>query len=487
VAIAKVSTVQLDAFANNNLAATMVPATLGNCIFLVSIVRSATKNVTAVSGGGCNEWDNVGSFAYASANPTVQSIDLWIGRVTATGSHAVTMTASSSVSSTSCGYVWQEFTNSTGAGTSWVAEQLGANDLNASSTNITYPTLTPSAAGRAYIGYADCLNTSQTTGQTSGYTAVTDGASNQLLTNLSVSTVQSPIGKQNTAGTSQAMAILLYATAPDTNVASNVNIGASSGKNHFSLDTAFAGYADTVGLLEADLVNGWNTSPQFVATSDGVGVQMMVNVDSPTTPGSSFPRTEFRELSTDGVTLMGFNPATGTHWLRGRTVCTNLTVTKPTVVFGQCHNASSDIIALVTQKNTGSGLVELLIRINGTSSGTAKMSTNYTAGSIIDWMIEFSSSGYWAVYYMDLSVPFYDSVAHAISSPANPIVYSGSADCYFKAGCYANTNTASESGDATQFMQLELRYLQHWHTGWPTADPVVLPELDGFAPFFGGG
>lgn len=268
-----------------------------------------------------------------------------------------------------------------------------------------------------------------------------------------------------------------------------LDLGTAGGKNHFLLQAALEGDSNIIAVNEANLVAGWaqTFATRAVTDSYGVnGVQLAVQVDAPTTDGSSNPRTEFRELSTDGLTNMGFDPSTNTHWMRGRTKLTHRTVTKPTVVWAQCHNASSDIIALVTQLNSGTGLVELLIRINGTSASTKKMSTDCEVGDEWDWMIEFTNSGYWAVYYQDLGTPFYDSVAHAIANAGNPIVYTGSADCYFKAGCYANTNTSTEGGDTTQYMQVELRFLQHWHTGWTTPDTIVLPQRSQFAPFFGG-
>lgn len=482
--ISLVSTIQSDTFATNNTTATLVPSTLGNCMFVITRVKSTTVTIVSMSGGGCAEWDMVGSYAFTTGAgaPASENVQFWVGRVTTTGSQTLTLTGSSSLASISGSTLWQQFTTSgVGAGTSWVAELGGASLINGTSTNITYPTLVPVDVSRCYIGYGISNTTPNTTGATAGYTAQVDtntttNKRGQLLTNPNVSTSQSPTGTQ-TSGTSAAAGIMLYATNADTAVATTLNISAASGKNHFKLQTAFAGYGDIVEVLESDVVLGWNTSPQFMTVTDSYGrpgVQFMVNVAAPTTDGSSFPRTELRELDTDGVTLYGFNPQSGTHYLRGRTKITNLTVTKPTVIFGQCHNASSDIIALCSQLNSGTGLVNLLIRINGTASSIPKMSSNYTVGDEFDWMIQFTSSGYWAVYYHDMNTPFYDSVAHAALGLTG-ITYTGSADCYFKAGCYSNTNTASELGDATQFMRLELRYLSHWHTGWPTADPVVLP------------
>jgi hypothetical protein len=294
----------------------------------------------------------------------------------------------------------------------------------------------------------------------------------------------------NQTGAWAVIDLAIHAATPATPIPGVIlDLGATGGQNHFLLQTALEGDANIGSVTEANMAAGYaqTFTTRAVTDSYGVnGVQLAVQVDAPTTDSSANPRTELRELATDGLTNYGFDPSTNTHWLRGRTKLTHRTALKPTVVWAQCHNASSDIIALVTQLNTGTGLIELLIRINGTSASTKKMSTDCEVGDEWDWMIEFTSSGYWAVYYQDLGTPFYDSVAHAIANPTNSITYTGSADCYFKAGCYANTNSSTEGFDNTQYMQVELRYLQHWHTGWTTPDTVVLPKRSQFAPFFGG-
>lgn len=294
----------------------------------------------------------------------------------------------------------------------------------------------------------------------------------------------------NQSGEWAVIDLAIHAATPTTPYPGVIlDLGTTGGQNHFLLQTALEGDTNIIAVNEADMVAGYAQTFTTRAVTDGYGVngvQLAVQVDAPTTDGSANPRTELRELATDGLTNYGFDPSANTHWLRGRTKLTHRAAIRPRVVFGQCHNASSDIIALVTQENSGTGLVEALIRINGTSASTRKMSTDVEVGDEWDWMIEFTNSGYWAVYYQDLGTPFYDSVAHAIANPSNPIgPYTGAADCYFKAGCYANTNLTIE-GDPTQYMQVELRFLQHWHTGWTTPDTIVLPKRSQFAPFFGG-
>lgn len=455
-------------------------------VVVFAVLRSATVSYTTLSSTNVDVWYNVGTFSFATnTNVPAQTITVFVGQVIADSTATVTATASASITSIAGGFSWRDFTTSSlTANTSWVVEAIGSSLNTTSAQDMIMPTLVPQGANRAYIGYADAGGSgglSTTSPSSPTYTLTNDGLGNQWVYNLAVSGSQSPFGRQ-ASGTnmqSDTVGLLLRAYEVDTSIATTLNIGTGSGQNHFDLDTAFASYTATVNVPEASMVSGWNTVREFCSVTDNygrAGVQFMVNVDAPTTSGSTNPRTELRELDTDGLTQYGFNPQTGTHYLRGRTKVTNLMVTKPTIVWAQCHNASSDIIALVTQLNSGTGLVELLIRINGTSSGTKKMSTHVVVGDEWDWMIQFTSSGYWAVYYHDLSTPHYDSTAHAVSAPSNPIVYSGSADCYFKTGCYANSNTSSELGDTTQFGQIELRFLQHWHTGWPTPSPaIVLP------------
>src|SRR5690606_23239532 len=49
--------------------------------------------------------------------------------------------------------------------------------------------------------------------------------------------------------------------------------------------------------------------------------------------------------------------------------------------------------------------------------------------------------------------------------------------CYFKTGCYAQSNTETEGGDDSQYFAVELakRSLRHGHPGWPSVNP---PQLD---------
>lgn len=500
------ATTNTEALSTNNTAFSLTTTANGSCVVVICITRSATVSIASLSGGGVGTWNQVGAYSFATnGSVPAQTFSVFAGTVTSFGSsQTVTATGSSSLSSISGTFAWQILTTTgMAARTSWVVEASGSSRNTTSSTDITMPTLVPGGASRAYIGYGDPVNTATNTGITAGYTGTieTTGSSalNQWISNLSVSTSQSPAGKQGTTGVSDAVGLLIYATNPDTTVATNLNIGTASGSNHFLLQTAFAGYSTINQLTQADIIAGWNTDPEFLAVTDSwgrPGVQMNVSVAAPTTDNSSFPRTELRELSTDGVTSMAFDPTSGVHYLRGRTKIGHLAATKPTLIMAQIHDGATgvgDLLAINTQLS--GGRIQLQLRVNGSASQLPHPYLDIAPGDEFDWMI-YIDTGNWSVFFNDFGTAYYTKAQFDALIAADVIAgtgrvdafsWSGAAEYYFKAGCYSNSNTASESGDTTQFMQDELRYLQHWHTSWPTPSPAItLPQTSQFAPFFGG-
>jgi hypothetical protein len=197
-------------------------------------------------------------------------------------------------------------------------------------------------------------------------------------------------------------------------------------------------------------------------------------------------------MSTDGTTEFYFNANSGIHWIRGRSNITalpgaSLSPIRQRVTIAQLHDSAAppndvgEVLTIFTQENTGTGLAELRLRVWDTGTNMPKFSTNYTVGDEFDWMI-YVNAGYWAVYYGDLGTPAYDSIEYAADGNVN--VFTGDTEYYFKAGCYPQINETFVPGDT--LTTVELIYLRHWHTSWPTADPVTLPVTDEFIPFFGG-
>jgi len=237
--------------------------------------------------------------------------------------------------------------------------------------------------------------------------------------------------------------------------ASLLNIGTGAGQNHFALQYARKGASAYSTVPQADLIAGFEESPYFARTTDGKRVAFRVDVDSPTTSGSSFPRAELREVNANGTNAAG-NYLSGTHSIRGKTRITHLPSVKPEVVVVQLFDGDSD--AIVIRTSLISGVPKLVVRVNGTTQ-SPRLMENYVPGTEFEWMIQLVD-GIGKVYVNDMTTPIVTTTAGQL--PA------GSA-YYFKAGCYAQSNTTYDA--ASEYVSLELRDLQVSHPG-VTPDPV---------------
>ena len=100
---------------------------------------------------------------------------------------------------------------------------------------------------------------------------------------------------------------------------------------------------------EKDLV-GYTAPPYFALSADRAGVVFRCPVGGSTTSGSSYPRTELREM--DGTSEAAWSSTEGTHTLTATVAITHLPVAKPQVVVGQVHDDSDDVVEIVA---TGTG------------------------------------------------------------------------------------------------------------------------------------
>jgi hypothetical protein len=189
-------------------------ANVGDMVVVSSWVGSATVHISSLSGGGVTTWTHILGPSVLSG--TAQSMDLWWGVVTSAGSQTITFTGSAALTGLTANYVSRQFTIG-GAGSTWAIDgtQTGTK-TNASSTLMTFPTLTPAGAGRLYVG-AGIAPIGAGTPITSPYVVGSIGAisSNLLIYNQGVSTAQSPtatvgLGPQ----TSLTDAALFIGTAP---------------------------------------------------------------------------------------------------------------------------------------------------------------------------------------------------------------------------------------------------------------------------------
>lgn len=242
--------------------------------------------------------------------------------------------------------------------------------------------------------------------------------------------------------------------------------GTSTG-NHFKLQAARNGEGAVFEKTRAEIAAGYYEDPYFFSVgADQSWVQFWVRLDSATTAGSSYARSELREMAADGTTNAAWNTASGTHRLRARMRVTHLPPVKPTVVFAQIHDGGSDVLQLVTELNSTTGLVEVKCRINGTSSGQPKLKLDYQIGDIHEFMVEVVD-GVTKVYWDDLYQPVITTTAVSTTT------------AYFKAGCYSQSNETIDS--PTEWMSVDLQNLRAWHTGQAgdtgAPPPVFSPPL----------
>jgi alginate lyase len=155
-------------------------------------------------------------------------------------------------------------------------------------------------------------------------------------------------------------------------------------------------------------------------------------------PGSKYPRSELRELNADGSPA-SWSTISGTHTMDLTQRVTHLPLVKPQVVCGQIHAATEYLILTELENH------RLYVRYKDEIAGV--LDDNYQLGTYFDMRIQ-AARGYVDVFY---------NGAHMVRQAMD-------ADgCYFKAGCYVQSNTST--GDLpTAYGQVEISRLLVSHS-----------------------
>lgn len=253
-----------------------------------------------------------------------------------------------------------------------------------------------------------------------------------------------------------------------------LNIGIGSGRNHFSVDIARPTERE---LIECEQIEaGYEEEPYFTGTSDYSRCAFWTSVDAATTSGSSYPRSELREVNPGGSVNAAWDPHDGgTHWIRGRSAATHLMAVKPTLIMAQQHSGDDDVIQIRSRLVGGS--INLEAVLNGGTSGTIVLLDPFVTDVEFDWMLEIlppinGQTALGRIYYQSWLEP-----VHQWPVTDMPVTTPGH---YYKAGNYLNSNTETENGNSSEFGSSTLRNLQHWHTGWAAPDNGFwgLPDVD---------
>jgi Alginate lyase len=182
---------------------------------------------------------------------------------------------------------------------------------------------------------------------------------------------------------------------------------------YLTLPTGSKGKPDTV---EPPDLAGYS-SKWFHLTSGKDGVVFTANAGGVTTSGSSYPRSELREM--DGSRLAGWSNTQGTHTLTVREAVTTLPSAKPDVVTAQIHDSSDDVMEVRLEGS------KLIAQYNDGRTDVT-LDSHYELGTPYDLTIT-ASGGRIRVYYN--------------GAKKLDIAKRGSG-WYFKAGSYVQSNTS---------------------------------------------
>ncbi|ADP78246.1 polysaccharide lyase family 7 protein [Pseudofrankia inefficax] len=159
----------------------------------------------------------------------------------------------------------------------------------------------------------------------------------------------------------------------------------------------------------------FSMAPYFTPTGDNKGVHFRAPVNGATTPGSSYPRSELREMSADRVPA-AWSSTTGTNTMSIREAITHLPTRKPEMVAGQIHDANG-YVAMIRLDGS-----RLYVEHDGQNVGD--LNTHYVLGTVFRIRM-VAAGGLVSVYYND-------------KAPVTFPLREGG--LYFKAGCYTQSN-----------------------------------------------
>ncbi|WP_331621664.1 polysaccharide lyase family 7 protein [Streptomyces sp.] len=184
--------------------------------------------------------------------------------------------------------------------------------------------------------------------------------------------------------------------------------------------------------------------PYFRVNSAGDGVQFRAPVNGVTTSGSSYPRSELREMTSNGTANASWSATSGTHTLVVTEAFTHLPKVKPDLVGAQIHDGSDDITVFrlegtnlyVTDAYHGNTHWKL-------ATSSYQLGTRFTAKYVV-------GGGQIKAYYNGTLL--------------GTISYSGSGN-YFKAGAYTQANCSNSSPcDSTNYGETQVYGLTVTHS-----------------------
>jgi len=165
----------------------------------------------------------------------------------------------------------------------------------------------------------------------------------------------------------------------------------------------------------------FTSTPWFQPTSDCAAVVFRSAVDGVTTKGSSYPRSELREMG-DGGSAAGWSSSSGTHTMTVTEAFTKLPEGKPQLVGAQVHDESDDVSVFRLE---GSNLYVT----DGDNPHFKLVTSDYSLGTRFQARYVVSDGTVKAYYNGQLQATLAKSFSNA----------------YFKAGAYTQANCEKAS------------------------------------------
>ncbi len=191
---------------------------IGDMRLFYSKVASNTITVSSISGGNATTWTQVAG-PNVDTNASVGSHEMWLGVCTSAGTTTITVTWSAAVTGLAIDFDCQTFSFGN-ASTLWSKDGAQSGFLNnASSTTITYPSLTAQNGGQLCVCHS--RNPSGGTYGTptgGGFTWVTQSDANGNTFVYSLSTGPGAVAptQSSTATLSYAIGVLILVSTPPT-------------------------------------------------------------------------------------------------------------------------------------------------------------------------------------------------------------------------------------------------------------------------------
>jgi alginate lyase len=182
------------------------------------------------------------------------------------------------------------------------------------------------------------------------------------------------------------------------------------------VDTSHAGTPDEIQQPE---LAGFEEPLYFHMNVAGNGRVFAAPCGGISTSGSGYPRSELREMTQNGQIRASWTTTSGTHTMEIVQAITHLPAVKPHVVAGQIHDATNDVVVFRLEGQ------KLFIDQNGVQGPI--LTSQYHSGDVFSVKCVARNSGI-ECYYNGRYVYTYAVAA---------------ACCYFKAGCYTQSNTST--------------------------------------------